>query len=175
MRRTFPLDLNVWQAYGVDLGGAVDIMSPQERSSLMSRIKSADTRPELTIRRTLFRLGYRYRLHVRKLPGRPDIVFPGRNCVIFVHGCFWHRHCCGRAYKPQTRPQFWKAKFAANISRDRRSIAELNALGWKVFVVWECETDDLNTLRRLVRFLGPPRIKKIAPQEIRDPATRRRT
>src|SRR5262245_45810086 len=88
-----------------------DIMSPEKRSTLMSRIRGKDTGPEMTVRRLLHRLGYRFRLHTRDLPGRPDIVFRSRRTVIFVHGCFWHRHDCRFAYVPKTRRQFWKTKF----------------------------------------------------------------
>jgi DNA mismatch endonuclease, patch repair protein len=142
----------------------MDIMSACKRSALMSRIKPTDTKPELTIRGILFKLGYRYRLHGRKLAGKPDIVFPGRRRVIFVHGCFWHRHTCGRAYQPKIRAQFWQTKFDANVSRDKRNIAELRNLGWKTLVIWECEVDDVNALQqRLLRFLGSPNVNKSTP------------
>lgn len=121
----------------------------------MARIGAKDTRPELAVRRLLHRLGYRYRLHRRDLPGRPDICFPVRRKVIFVHGCFWHRHDgCRRTTTPKTRTSFWKAKFEANIARDRMNLSDLGKLGWKAMVVWECQTTDLDALApRLVRFL----------------------
>lgn len=121
----------------------------------MARVGAKDTRPELAVRRLLHRLGYRYRLHRRDLPGRPDICFPGRRKAIFVHGCFWHRHDgCRRTTTPKTRTSFWKAKFERNVARDRMNLSDLGRLGWEVMVVWECETTDLEKLApRLVRFL----------------------
>lgn len=121
---------------------------------MMGSIKGRDTKPEMTIRRLLWGLGYRYRLHLKGLPGRPDLVFQSRRAVVFVHGCFWHRHNCGLAYEPKTRPEFWTTKFARNIDRDLENLRDLHLLGWRTFVVWECEIsrdDDLK--RRLVKFL----------------------
>jgi len=113
----------------------------------MSRIRAKDTKPELTVRSLLHRLGYRYRLHDRKLPGCPDLVLPRWNCVVFVHGCFWHRHSrCRYAYVPKSRKAFWMAKFAANVSRDKQTLRRLRRLGWKPIVVWECELGELNHL-----------------------------
>jgi len=133
-----------------------DILTPQERSALMSRIRGANTKPELFIRRALHGMGYRYRLHARDLPGRPDIVLRSRRTVIFVHGCFWHRHDCGLAYVPKTRREFWQRKFAANVERDRRTREELEAGGWRVIVVWECQLAKPSALlAHLVRKLGP--------------------
>lgn len=107
----------------------------------MSRIRGSDTKPEVRVRSLLHRLGYRFRLHVRNLPGRPDIVLPKHRTVIFVHGCFWHRHeGCRYAYTPKSRVEFWQAKFDENVARDQRQRRELEALGWAVAVVWECET-----------------------------------
>ena len=121
----------------------------------MARIRSQDTQPEVTVRRLLYSLGYRYRLHRRDLPGSPDICFPPRKKVIFVHGCFWHRHDgCARASTPKTRTSFWEEKFRKNVIRDRRNITGLVEAGWETMVVWECETRDLERLApRLVRFL----------------------
>lgn len=121
----------------------------------MARIRAKNTRPELTVRRLLHSLGYRYRLHRRDLPGTPDICFPGRKKVIFVHGCFWHRHeGCRRTTTPKTRTSFWENKFAANMVRDRRNMNGLGEIGWDAIVVWECETADLKALvPRLIRFL----------------------
>ena len=121
----------------------------------MARIGSTDTVPELTVRRLLHRLGYRFRLHRRSLPGTPDICFPGRRKVIFVHGCFWHRHeGCRRTTTPMTRRSFWNDKFQKNMARDRTNLRDLNQLGWSVMVVWECETADLEELApRLAEFL----------------------
>ena len=121
----------------------------------MARVGSADTAPELAVRKLLHRLGYRFRLHRRDLPGRPDICFPGRKKAIFVHGCFWHRHeGCRRTTTPGTRRSFWTEKFRDNVARDRSNLHDLAALGWSVLVVWECETADPETLAsRLVGFL----------------------
>ena len=126
-----------------------------ERSANMARIRAKNTGPELTVRRLLHSLGYRYRLHRRDLPGTPDICFPGRKKVIFVHGCFWHRHAgCSRTTTPKTRTSFWENKFTANVVRDRRNLSGLAEVGWDAIVVWECETADLEALAsRLVRFL----------------------
>lgn len=119
----------------------VDIVTPADRSRMMSGIKAKNSQPELMVRRLLFASGYRFRLHRRDLPGTPDIVMPGRKIAIFVHGCFWHFHeGCRYAKMPTTRPDFWKAKLHANVDRDRRSIEKLNAMGWRVLCVWECAT-----------------------------------
>jgi DNA mismatch endonuclease (patch repair protein) len=124
----------------------------------MSRIRGKDTKPELVVRRLAHALGYRYRLHRKDLPGRPDLVFPGRRKVVFVHGCFWHRHPgCRKASTPSTRREFWETKFAQNVERDARKEAELRAAGWEVLVIWECETrDSAAVAKRLREFLGPP-------------------
>src|SRR3984957_9961917 len=108
----------------------MDIMSKQKRSALMSRIKAKDTEPELIVRRLLHSLGFRYRLHLKSLPGRPDIVLPGKHAVILVHGCFWHRHHCGLAYVPKTRRAFWQAKFDRNVERDKRVQRDLRRSCW---------------------------------------------
>lgn len=104
----------------------------------MSRIRSKDTKPELVVRRLLHALGYRYVLHDRRLPGRPDLVFPGRRKVVFVHGCFWHGHACARGFRPKTNASFWSAKIEANKNRDARTVQALVAAGWSVKSVWEC-------------------------------------
>jgi DNA mismatch endonuclease (patch repair protein) len=132
-------------------------MSPEKRSALMARIRGRNTKPEMIVRRLLHGMGYRFRLHGRDLPGRPDIVFRSRRTVVFVHGCFWHRHDCGLAYMPKTRQQFWQDKFNGNVRRDQRVKNELTAAGWRVIFVWECEIDQLSTLSaRLVKSLGTP-------------------
>jgi len=121
----------------------------------MSRIRGKDTKPEMIVRRLVHAAGYRYRLHRRDLPGCPDLVFPGRGKVIFVHGCFWHRHRCryGRPM-PSTRKAFWKRKLEANRARDRKNRRALRRQGWDVFVVWECQTKRPDwLLPRLVNFL----------------------
>ncbi|WP_256326113.1 very short patch repair endonuclease [Sphingomonas sp. NFR15] len=127
-----------------------------ERSRLMARVKGKDTKPELLVRRALHALGYRFRLHRRELPGRPDIVLPRYRTAIFIHGCFWHRHPeCSKASMPKTRVDFWREKFETNIDRDGRNIAALRELGWQVLVVWECETKQIEELTlRLAAALG---------------------
>lgn len=118
----------------------MDFLSPAERSERMARIRSKDTAPEVALRRALHALGFRFRLHRKDLPGRPDIVLPRHRVVIFVHGCFWHRHVgCGIATTPKSNTTFWVGKFERNVARDARSIELLEALGWRVIVVWECE------------------------------------
>lgn len=132
-------------------------MSPKRRSALMARIRGTNTKPELIVRRLLHKAGYRYRLHARNLPGQPDIVFLARRAAILVHGCFWHRHDCGRAYLPKTRKNFWQQKFARNIIRDRENQRKLKSAGWKVLIVWECELNNPELGTRLIKFLGPAR------------------
>ena len=126
-----------------------------ERSANMANIGSRDTGPELAVRRSLHRLGYRFRLHRTDLPGTPDICFPSRRKLIFVHGCFWHRHDgCRKTTTPKTRTSFWKKKFDKNVERDRLRLADLNKLGWAAMVVWECETKNERYLEeRLSCFL----------------------
>lgn len=116
-----------------------DIVDAQTRSRMMAGIRGKDTGPELALRKSLHARGFRYRLHARGLPGRPDIVMPKHRAVIFVHGCFWHRHAhCRFATTPLTRAGFWEAKFDANVARDERVRTKLLAAGWRVAVVWEC-------------------------------------
>ncbi|MEQ8406419.1 MAG: very short patch repair endonuclease [Oceanicaulis sp.] len=133
-----------------------DVFSPEERSRVMARVKGKDTKPELKVRRLAHALGYRFRLHRKDLPGTPDLAFPGRRKVIFVHGCFWHGHACARgARKPKTRADYWAAKIARNRARDAAAQAALSELGWDALVLWECELKDVDALAgRLRRFLG---------------------
>lgn len=133
----------------------MDIMTAERRSRLMSRVRSADTQPELQVRRLVWRLGYRYRLHDRRLPGTPDIVMHGPKKVIFVHGCFWHMHeGCPAAQIPKTRRQFWLAKLQRNRERDAEALAALKANGWQALVLWECELKDrARLLTRIVDFV----------------------
>lgn len=113
----------------------------------MARIKSKNTSPEVKVRSLLHKLGYRFRLHDKKLPGKPDIILPKHKTVIFVHGCFWHHHKgCARASMPKTNQQYWQKKFKRNIERFDAVEKEITKLGWKVFVVWECETNEYNVL-----------------------------
>jgi DNA mismatch endonuclease, patch repair protein len=119
----------------------------------MSRIRSKDTKPELVVRSILHRLGYRFRVHVARLPGRPDIVLAKWRTVLFVNGCFWHRHGCKFSYNPKTRRKFWERKFLQNVRRDRQVVEELTTLGWRVATVWECQTGDLERLGPLLKKL----------------------
>ncbi len=119
----------------------MDTLTPTERSARMARVKGKDSSAEMTIRRLVHRMGFRYRLHGAKLPGRPDLVFRGRRKVIFVHGCFWHRHPdpdCKLARLPKTRQDFWIPKLEGNRARDLRQLEALEALGWSALTLWEC-------------------------------------
>ena len=136
----------------------MDKISKQRRSENMRRIRSKDTRPEIILRRLAHGLGYRFRLHRKDLPGRPDIVFPGRRKIIFVHGCFWHQHPgCREGRIPESRPEYWVDKMKRNQLRDAANRALLEQQGWKVLVVWECELTSLEAITRTIRrFLGRP-------------------
>ncbi|WP_043599187.1 very short patch repair endonuclease [Dyella ginsengisoli] len=133
----------------------MDSLSPEDRSRLMARIRRKDTKPEMVVRQLTHALGYRYRLHDQRLPGSPDLVFPSRQKVILVHGCFWHRHVgCRLAYFPKSNIEFWRTKFDANVQRDQRVIKELEEIGWDALVIWECETREIEALdSRLIGFL----------------------
>jgi DNA mismatch endonuclease, patch repair protein len=132
----------------------MDRLDKTRRSWNMGRIKGRNTAPEMAVRSLLHRAGYRFRLHRRGLPGRPDIVLPGRKTIIFVHGCFWHRHQrCKQCYTPKSNVDFWQAKFAGTIERDRRNAQALSKAGWKVFVVWECELAAPKELQARLRTL----------------------
>jgi len=116
-----------------------DVFSPEKRSAVMRAVKAKDTTPELLLRRALHALGYRYRLHVRDLPGSPDLVFPARRAAIFVHGCFWHGHDCARGRRrPKANADYWAAKIDRNQERDAAALAALDEAGWRPLVVWEC-------------------------------------
>ena len=132
-----------------------DVLTDKQRSFNMSRVRSKNTRPEIAVRSLVHRLGYRFRLHSRDLPGCPDIVFACRKKVIFVHGCFWHRHTCkkGRSL-PSTRQPFWQDKLEGNAERDRRTKAKLRRDGWGSLVIWECQVDRVEWLtKRITAFL----------------------
>lgn len=136
----------------------MDNLTPEQRSYCMSCVRSKNTKPEVVVRKILTHLGYRYRLHCKDVPGRPDIVFKGGRKVIFVHGCFWHRHDCkkGRSV-PSTNVEFWLNKFNVNVSRDRLQLLELEREGWEVLVIWECELreESLDLLTsKLMSFLS---------------------
>ena len=134
----------------------MDKISAEHRSWNMSRIRCKDTKPEKVVRSLLHCLGYRFRLHVSRLPGKPDIVLSKYKTVIFVHGCFWHRHHgCKYAYVPKSNRKFWQTKFSSNISRHDLVKRKLCNDGWKVYVIWECETKHLKKLeKKLRRILG---------------------
>lgn len=139
----------------------VDTLSPAARSERMSRIRGKNTVPEIVVRRLAHGLGYRFRLHRKDLPGSPDLVFPRLKKVVFVHGCLWHGHDCGKGRLPKSNVAFWEAKIDKNRYRDDRSVSSLKAAGWEVLVLWQCETKDLNVLKkRLRRFLNRPIRKK---------------
>ena len=133
----------------------MDTLTPSQRSERMSRVRSKDTKPELAVRRLTHSLGYRYRLHNHKLPGCPDLVFASRKKVIFVHGCFWHRHPrCKNTRWPKSRLDFWKPKLEANRKRDLSNQRKLRGIGWEYLVVWGCETRDVERLSgKIVEFL----------------------
>jgi DNA mismatch endonuclease, patch repair protein len=130
----------------------MDTLTTAQRSERMSRVRSADTRPELRVRHVAHALGYRYRLHKRDVPGKPDLVFAKRRKVIFVHGCFWHRHNCAAGQRtPKSRLSFWLRKFARNQSRDREVMRLLRKSDWKAMTVWECETKDAAKLVKVLK------------------------
>lgn len=136
-----------------------DTISKERRSELMSRIRSKNSKVELAVRSLAHRMGYRFRLHRKNLPGKPDLVFPGRKKAIFVHGCFWHWHPdpnCKRARMPKSRQEFWKPKLEGNRRRDRENRKKLSDLGWEVLEIWECEVGDLEKIaERIKEFLDP--------------------
>ncbi|WP_223510992.1 very short patch repair endonuclease [Pseudomonas sp. BF-R-05] len=133
----------------------MDRLTAQRRSWLMSRVKSKNTKPELVVRRLVFGMDYRYRLHAKNLPGQPDLVFPGRKKVIFVNGCFWHGHTgCRYGRLPKSRVEYWQAKIEQNQARDRENTTLLEADGWQVLTVWQCELKNIETLaNRLNEFI----------------------
>lgn len=128
-----------------------DVFDPEQRSAVMRAVKSSNTTPELAVRRAAHALGFRFRLHRAALPGKPDLVFPGRKTALFVHGCFWHGHSCPRGDRmPATNRDYWRAKIGRNVARDKAILASLKKLGWKPIVIWECETRDKAALARLI-------------------------
>lgn len=133
----------------------MDTLTPAQRSERMSRVRSKDTKPEMTVRRLVHRMGFRYRLHDRALPGNPDLVFPSRCKIIFVHGCFWHRHgTCENTRWPKSKLDFWRPKLEQNHQRDKIIRRQLRKQGWQVFVVWECQLKDVDALaERICAFL----------------------
>lgn len=135
----------------------MDRLDKNRRSWNMGRIKGRNTAPEIAVRSMLHRAGFRFRLHAKTLPGKPDIVLQSRRTVIFIHGCFWHRHTgCKQCYMPKSNIEFWETKFAGNVERDEKYSRVLKEAGWKVITVWECELQSPDKLRkRLVRLLQP--------------------
>jgi len=135
----------------------LDIISTDRRSQNMQRIRSQNTLPELCVRRLIYKMGYRYRVNVSNLPGKPDIVFAGRRKVIFVHGCFWHRHAdpsCPFAHIPQSKQDYWLPKLERTIERDIENLNKYEQLGWATLIIWECETKDLvRVAERVQEFL----------------------
>lgn len=131
-----------------------EIVSTERRSAIMRSVRQKDTAPEMVVRRIAHTIGGRYRLHCKDLPGSPDLVFPRRNLCIFVHGCFWHRHPgCRLATTPRSNVEFWQEKFVRNVERDMRKEKELRIAGWRVEIVWECETRDPEELKERLRAL----------------------
>jgi DNA mismatch endonuclease (patch repair protein) len=136
-----------------------DPLSPEERSKRMSLVRAKDTKPEMLVRRLVHGMGYRYRLHVRNLPGCPDMVFRSRRKVIFVHGCFWHQHNCAMGDRmPKSKVEFWQKKLEGNKKRDAEVTCRLREEGWSAFIVWECQarqSELLQLAKKLKSFLGP--------------------
>lgn len=127
-------------------------MTSEVRTRTMRAVKSRDTKPELFVRKIVYALGYRYRLHRKDLPGCPDLVFPGRRKVIFVHGCFWHGHNCKRGGRvPKENMSYWREKIAKNIERDKKHIDNLNKMGWNTLLLWECDLKGLEVVKREVK------------------------
>lgn len=136
----------------------MDRLTPEARSANMKAVRRKDTVPELSVRRALHAAGYRYRLHMKNLPGSPDIVFPARRKVIFVHGCFWHGHDCRAGRAPKSRQKYWLPKITRNRERDTEVIESLRAAGWDVMVVWQCQLAGTSSpLQSVTNFLGPSR------------------
>lgn len=145
-----------------------DVFTPAQRSRVMAQVKGRDTSPEIAVRSLLHRLGYRFRLHRKELPGTPDVVLPRYRTVVFVHGCFWHQHPgCEAAARPASNTEYWNRKLDANRARDSRNQAELERLGWRVVIVWECETKDSSALeKRLLALLGWVRDRNIRKRRL---------
>ncbi len=133
----------------------MDTRSPEQRSYIMRSVRSANTGPELVVRKLLHGMGFRFRLHKKGLPGRPDVVLPKHRAIVFVHGCFWHGHGCSKGRLPKSRLRFWTDKIERNRTRDAESVRSLQATGWRVLTIWQCETKDTDgLLRRFKRFFS---------------------
>ena len=132
-----------------------DQFTSEQRSAIMRRVPSANTRPEIRVRKIVHRLGFRFRLHAQNLPGKPDLVFRRRKQAVFVHGCYWHQHKCDAAKRPATNRRYWNNKLDNNVQRDKKNLYLLRRQGWRVLTVWECELKNTERLeRRLFRFLN---------------------
>ncbi|MGY0835760.1 very short patch repair endonuclease [Azospirillum argentinense] len=137
----------------------MDRLSTDARSALMARVRSQNTVPEMTVRRLLHRMGYRFRLHRKDLPGSPDIVLPKYKIAIFVHGCFWHRHAgCRRCSTPRSNAEFWEEKFRRNVARDAQNMEKIINEGWTPIVIWECETKSADALAQKMHYLLMPKL-----------------
>ena len=128
-----------------------DTVSKKKRSEMMALVRNKNTKPELLVRKLVFSMGYRYRLHRSDIPGKPDLVFAGRKKVIFVHGCFWHRHDCPRGTMPKTNKTFWSKKLSKNVERDRKVQAELKEMSWDFLVIWECDLKHIPHLKKMLQ------------------------
>jgi len=133
----------------------MDVFTREKRSEIMSRVSGRNTKPELAVRSSLHNMGYRFRLHRKDLPGKPDITLPKHKKVIFVHGCFWHGHAgCPRSKRPTTNQEFWREKLDKNIERDKATVNALKQLGWEIITIWTCEVNDTSNLKiKLLSFL----------------------
>ena len=129
----------------------MDTLTPDKRSYVMGQVKSKDTKPEMIVRKLVYSLGYRYRLHVSTLPGRPDLVFKSRKKVIFVHGCFWHQHFCRSGLRrPKSNEEFWDLKLDENVERDKKNQEMLDEMGWETLIIWECEIKDADSIENTI-------------------------
>jgi DNA mismatch endonuclease (patch repair protein) len=150
-----------------------DIYDKASRSAAMSRIRSGNTTPELRVRSALHRLGYRFRLHRKDLPGKPDIVLPRWSTVVFVHGCFWHSHTCCEGHEPKSNTEYWRAKLARNRERDKRNIDSLRLSGWNCIIIWECQTYSIAKIQRLFSEAMEPGLQKVKEGVISDASTQK--
>lgn len=142
-----------------------DVFTKEDRSKIMARVRAKNTVPELKVRKLLHALGYRYVLHAKNLPGHPDVVFPRRRTVIFIHGCFWHQHSgCKAAVRPASNAEYWQQKLTRNVSRDIETREALEAAGWRVLIIWECEINGKGKeealTRNLICFLGATKLPR---------------
>lgn len=147
----------------------MDIFTRSKRRAIMSEVSGVNTSPEIAVRKALFASGFRFRLNDKRFPGKPDIMLPKYRAVIFVHGCFWHQHKgCPRSRRPETRKEFWDAKLAGNIERDKRNIQQLEAMGWRVAVIWECAIKKKSafedTMSSLINWIHSGRRELIIPK-----------